>query len=509
MGNKNGKKNNSPNESDLEQEEEEEFFDDNMPKFRVKKDQKGLEHNPLISQYKKNPFLDYKKIKELGSGSFATVYLVKHNLTGAVRAMKEIKKMSNEGEEDNEEEIINEINILMKMDHPNIVKIFGFYITNDYYYLLTEYCSGGSLFDLIINNNGPFSEIIASYIMHQIFSVVNYCHKMKIIHRDLKPENILIYKNENGFAQIKVCDFGTSLMFNRGDIQKELVGSIYYIAPEVLKKKYNSKCDMWSCGVIMYILLTGVPPFGGSNNKAIFTKILGHDYDKKLLEKKCRACKELISLLLERDTKKRIKADAALKHKWFDIYKSYEIRVDVEPEVIEACIANLKKYKKSSEIQEVALAYLEHNNLQLKEVDSASKIFGLIDKKGNGKINKEELYNGLEAIYKSDRLKQDVDEIFQNLDVNNDLYLEYEEFIRAAIDKSVFLTDKSLQFAFNLFDKGGKGEITIDDLISVISGDEVSQEEMDNARNMIDNIGSEGKIRFKEFKEIMIKFIGS
>ena len=106
-------------------------------------------------------------------------------------------------------------------------------------------------------------------------------------------------------------------------------------------------------------------------------------------------------------------------------------------------------------------------------------------------------------------MKQDVDEIFQNLDVNNDLYLEYEEFIRAAIDKSVFLTDKSLQFAFNLFDKGGKGEITIDDLISVISGDEVSQEEMDNARNMIDNIGSEGKIRFKEFKEIMIKFIGS
>ena len=92
MGNKNGKKNNSPNESNLEQEEEEEFFDDNMPKFRVKKDQKGLEHNPLISQYKKNPFLDYKKIKELGSGSFATVYLVKHNLTGAVRAMKEIKK---------------------------------------------------------------------------------------------------------------------------------------------------------------------------------------------------------------------------------------------------------------------------------------------------------------------------------------------------------------------------------------------------------------------------------
>ena len=155
----------------------------------------------------------------------------------------------------------------MKMDHPNIVKIFGFYITSNYYYLITEYCEGGSLFDLIINNNGPFTEIQSSYIMHQLFSVVNYCHKMKIIHRDLKPENILVNKNENGFVQIKVCDFGTSLMFNRGEVQDELVGSIYYIAPEVLKKKYNSKCDLWSCGVIMFILLTGVPPFGGNNNR--------------------------------------------------------------------------------------------------------------------------------------------------------------------------------------------------------------------------------------------------
>jgi calcium-dependent protein kinase len=511
MGNKHEKKKRSStqpapvNKNNLE--EEEEFFDDNMPKFRVKKNQVGLEHNLLVSQYKTNPFSDYKKIKELGSGSFATVYLVKHNTTGSVRAMKEIKKISNEGEEDNELEIINEINILMKMDHPNIVKIFGFYITSHYYYLITEYCEGGSLFDLIINNNGPFPEIQASYIMHQIFSVVNYCHKMKIIHRDLKPENILINKNENNFVQIKVCDFGTSLMFNRGEVQDELVGSIYYIAPEVLKKKYNSKCDLWSCGVIMYILLTGVPPFGGSNNRIIVEKILKHDYDKTLLNKRCKACKELISLLLERNISKRIRADEALKHKWFQIYKSKEIRVEVDPKVIENCIINLKKYKKSSEIQEVALLYLVHNNPDLKEVDDACKIFGLIDKNGNGKINKEELFNGLSDIYQSDKLQQDVDEIFKNLDVNNDLYLETEEFVRAAIDKSIFLTEKSLKFAFNFFDKTNKGEITVNDLINILSGDDVSKEEMERVREMVGKISPDEKIRFEEFCEIMKAFL--
>ena len=518
MGNKNMKRKASKNleqKKSLNLEEDEEFFDDNMPKFRVKKNQVGLEHNVLVSQYKTNPFTDYKKVKELGSGSFATVYLVKHNVTGAVRAMKEIKKISNEGEEDNELEIINEINILMKMDHPNIVKIFGFYITKNYYYLITEYCEGGSLFDLIVNNNGPFQEIQASYIMHQLFSVVNYCHKMKIIHRDLKPENILINKHNNGFPQIKVCDFGTSLMFNRGEVQDELVGSIYYIAPEVLKKKYNSKCDLWSCGVIMYILLTGVPPFGGSNNRVIIEKILKRDYDKTLIAKRCRACKELIALLLERDISKRIRADAALKHKWFDIYKSKEIRVDVEPEILENCIKNLKRYKKSSEIQEVALAYLVHNNPELKEVDDACKIFGLIDKNGNGKINREDLYNGLKLIYTknkmevNERLQKDVDEIFTNLDINNDLYLEYEEFIRAAIDKSIFLTESSLKFAFNFFDKSNKGEITVDDLISVLSGDEVSKEEMERVRNIIKKISPDEKIRFGEFCEIMKAFINN
>ena len=504
------KRSKSKKENDLEDNEE--FFDDNMPKKKAKKRKSeivGLDYNPLISLVKSDPFLDYTIIKELGSGSFATVYLVKHNISGTIRAMKAIKKTSDEDEENNEYEIINEINILMKMDHPNIVKIFEFYNSDTTYYLITEYCEGGSLFDLIIKN-GPFTEIQASYIMHQIFSVVNYCHKMKIIHRDLKPENILINKNENGFVKIKICDFGTSLMFKRGEIQNQIVGSIYYIAPEVLKKKYNSKCDIWSCGIIMYILLTGVPPFGGKDNKTIIKKILLSDYDKNKLQKKCKPCIDLIDKLLERDVKKRIRADTALAHKWFQIYKSYEIRVDIEdPKLIKTYIDNLKNYKKSSEIQEIALAYLVHNHPELEEVDNACKFFGIIDKKGNGKINKEELYNGLSEIYKSDKLKEDVEKIFENLDINKDLYLEYEEFVRAAIDKSIFLTDSSLKFAFNYFDKDNKGEITVEDLCSIFSGDSLSKKELERIKKLVNKISHDEKIRFQEFCEIMKAFLGT
>ena len=431
-------------------------------------------------------------------------------MTGVIRAMKAIKKGTNFiDHEDNEEDIINEINILMKMDHPNIVKIFEFYNSDTHYYLITEYCEGGCLFDLIVKN-GPFTEIQASYIMHQLFSVVNYCHKMKIIHRDLKPENILVNKNENGFVKIKICDFGTSLCFKRGEIQDKIVGSIYYIAPEVLKKKYNSKCDIWSCGVIMYILLTGLPPFGGSNNQIIIKKILLGQYDKTRLSKRCKACNDLVSKLLEIDISKRIKAETALKHKWFKIFKSKEIRVDVDdPKVIQAYINNLKSYRKSSEIQEIALAYLVHNHPELEEIDIAVKIFGLIDKKGNGKITKEELFNGLSAIYQSETLKEDVDKIFENLDQNSTKYIDYEEFIRAAIDKSILLTEENMQFAFNYFDKNGKGEITCDDLCSIFSGDNITKEEYEKAQKIIKDASSkhDDKIRYKEFCQIMHKFI--
>ena len=195
--------------------EKTEFFDETIQITKNKNKNSNsidIEHNPLISQFKSNPFEFYESLKFLGEGSFAKVYLVKNKSTGAIRAMKEIRR---EQDEDTEINIINEINILMKLDHPNIVKIFEFYVSERAYYLITEYCPGGSLFDFIDKNHGPFTEIQASYIMHQLFSVVNYCHKMKIIHRDLKPENILINKNDNGFVTIKVCDFGTSLKFKK------------------------------------------------------------------------------------------------------------------------------------------------------------------------------------------------------------------------------------------------------------------------------------------------------
>ena len=459
-----------------------------------------------LKNIKMEPFLDYTIIKELGEGPYITVNIVKHNINGNIRIMKEIEKPTKQLNKYNELEIINEIKTLIEIDHPNIAKIFDFYSDFTKFYLITEYCEEGSLNDLI-TNDGPFEEMQASYIMSQIFASLNYCHKKEIIHRDLKLENILINKNDNGFINVKICDFGTSLRFNTDEIKDKIVGPIYYIAPEVFKKKYNSKCDLWSCGIILYILLTGVPPFGNEEDQIINEKIYEEQYDKNRLVNKSKECIDLIDKLLEKDPDKRISVEEALSHKWFEKNKIKEKETDINPEIIEELINNLKIYKKSSEIKEITLNYLINHHNELEEVNNSKKLFEIIDKKGSKKINKEELYNGLNEIYQNDKLKEDVDKIFENLNINNDTYLEYDEYIKASIDKSIFFKDDNLKLIFNNFDKDNKGEINIDDIYSIFSGDKLSKDNLDKIKEIIKMVSQNEKIKYEEFCKIIKSFV--
>ena len=470
----------------------------------------NFNNNLFISQVKNDPYLDYIKIKLIGEGSFAKVLKVKHKITGAIRAMKIIQK-NKKIKSGDDLEIINEINILRTMDHPNILKIFEFYISKESYFIITELCSGGELFQEIIDN-GPFDEKQTSYIMYQIFSAVNYCHKINIIHRDLKPENILIVKREKNLLRIKICDFGTSKIHDKGTIQKKIVGSSYYIAPEILEKKYNEKCDLWSCGVILYILLSGKPPFEGIKDEEILEKVRFGKYDlnDRAFNNISNEAKELIQNLLIMDYHKRISAEDALNNIWFKKNKSKELFNEIkDKQMIEKFIKNLKEYKSESVIQETALAYLAHNFPQIDDIVNACKLFNLIDINGDGKITKNELFEGLNKKIKSNSLKKDIDIIFKNIDSDNNGYIEYEEFVRAAIDKEMFLNENILKFAFRYFDKDNSGEISYEEIEEVFK----SHVQNDNVHQSLSQIISEvdtngdGIISFDEFVDIMQKLL--
>ena len=202
------------------------------------------------------------------------------------------------------------------LDHPNILRVYDLYEDNNNFYIVTELCTGGELFDKIIQN-GYLDERTAANVMKDILSAVGYCHKYKVIHRDLKPENILYQDDKTDDSPLKIIDFGTSKQKYNGKELDDVCGTPYYIAPEVLEGKYNEKCDVWSIGVILYIMLCGYPPFNGSNDIEIAEAVK---------EGKVEFCEEdwqhisheamnLINQLLTNNYEKRISAKKALQHK--------------------------------------------------------------------------------------------------------------------------------------------------------------------------------------------------
>ncbi len=464
-----------------------------------------IDTNIIVSKIDGLPSENYKIKKILGEGSFGVVWEVEHKSTGLTRAMKKILKNPKSKSED-EKSILNEIDLLKRMDHPNIVKIFEFYITKEGYYFITEFCSGGELFEEI-NDKGAFPENFAASIMFQIFSAVNYCHNINIIHRDLKPENILFEKKKENRFDIKIIDFGTAKIFEHNKQENIIIGSSYYIAPEVLKKKYNQKCDLWSCGVILYVLLTGIAPFSGDSDAIILEKIRIGKYDMQLkeLESVSSEVKDLLEKLLEKNPIERYNAIQALEHPWF---KKLNIKSDiVETNIgnIKESIANIKKYNPELKLQHVVMAYLIHNIPQLQSIKDTYKIFLTYDENLDGRITKNEMLKVFKNLLGMDsKAEEEVETIFNKMDNDKNGYIEYQEFIIASIDKSIFLKEENLKFAFKFFDKDGSGNITIDELKKVFctSNEKILDKVFSDIVDKIDSDGNK-EISYVEFKQMM------
>lgn len=297
---------------------------------------------------------DYQIHQQLGKGAFGKVVKAFHLPSKEYRAIKIIntKNLNN----DDKTKIFQEIKILSKLDHPNIIKIYEYFISSRNIYIVMEMLNGGELFDKIISNE-KFSEVEAANTMKEILSAVQFCHDRKIVHRDLKPENILVEGTTT-----KIIDFGTSRKFETDKLMSNFHGTPYYVAPEVLSEKYNEKCDIWSCGVIMYILLCGHPPFNGRNDVEIMenVRIGTYTFGKKFTNISKEAI-DLIKKMLEIDIKKRFSAKQCLSHDWFSM-KIEKRESQINPDIIQ----NLKKFNYKNKLQEAVYKYFV-NHITTKE----------------------------------------------------------------------------------------------------------------------------------------------
>ena len=443
----------------------------------------------------------------LGEGGYGKVYKVKHKLTGQYRAMKIIKCKSSS--KDHEKQIKKEIEILKSLDHPNILKVYEFFCNEKTFFIINELCTGGELFDKIIEVK-HFSESVAANIMRQIFSAIAFCHSQGIIHRDLKPENILIeshLQKNLEFFHIKVIDFGTCEILKNNKMLKEQIGTSFYIAPDVLKNEYNEKCDLWSCGVIMYILLCGTPPFFGINEEEIYRKILigNFTFRHKIWNEISQEAKDLINGLLELNPNKRLSAKDALNHSWFKLFNvdKFKNKKFNEKNLI-TIIKNISEFRIEQKLQQATLAFLVHNLSSQEELFELKEIFCAFDKNCDGRLTKEELHEGLNKIYHVTNITNSLDCLMKTIDTDNNGFIEFEEFVRASIDKEKLLTEKNLKIAFDLFDRDKNGAISCSELKYVL-GEFNGKVKESVWRNMINEIdlNGDGQISFEEFKTMM------
>jgi len=446
---------------------------------------------------KSDNFFDEYELKEkLGEGAYGCVYKVLQRKTNYLRAVKAIKKKNVE-----KNEFLNEIEVLKTVDHPNIIKLFECYYDRNFYYMVEEYCSGGDLFDYI-QKEKCFNEKKARIIFKQLLSAINYLHKKNIVHRDLKPENIVFIKTKNKDIFIKIIDFGASITFKGKNLSQEL-GTIYYIAPEVFMNNYNEKADIWSCGIILYTMLCGHPPFCGHDENSIKSKILHSKltFPAKDFKNVSTEAIDYLKLLLTYQPENRPSAEEALNNYWL-INESSNDNIELNKDII----SNLSKFRTTLGLQKVTISFLANQISVNEEIKALKEEFDKFDVNKDGEISKEELIKCLEVNYPYQEAVEKANTIFNEIDFNNDGSINFTEFLTANFKKEKLLSDEALEKTFKLFDIDGNGFITLDELKESMPIEITSKLVW---RELIAEVDKDGdcQISLDEFKEMMGKLI--
>lgn len=480
-----------------------------------------------------NAYTKYVRVAALGKGGFGSVYKVRKKrdddspydnfsepsfclsccsssaATSAVEdnsdvqyyALKVFRK--DEGSRSSRrvtEFVQEEAEVLRKLDHPNIVKIYEIFSYGPDTMVVMELCSGGTL-----TKRSPFTERQCHSIIKSILSAVEYMHNLNIVHRDLKLENILFEHNSPN-AQIKILDFGLSEQFDPEEGVHTACGTIYALAPEVFEGDTSDpkKADMWAVGVIAFYLFSHEHPFWGTAS-TIERKILRCEYtfDANVWRTVSKRAKKFIASLLEGNVRKRLSAREANASAWIQS-KSFALETsdkqnEFMAKVQDKILTTTAKRENSLFIQRIACMFIAHNSAS-KELVKLRRAFNILDIENDGVIRVSDFTKAMkEAGWEQSK----IDEAFKNLDFDGDGKIEYTEFISATLDAEVVLKEEMLREAFDRLDLDHTGYIDRNNLKDTLGAD-YSPALVAQAIEKADK-DHDGKISFEDFKALFFE----
>jgi len=308
-------------------------------------------------------------------------------------------------------------------------------------------------------------------------------------------------------AVIKVIDFGTSQKYDPEKKMHQTYGTPYYIAPEILAGEYNEKCDVWSCGVIMYILLSGRPPFDGQTDDEILENVSKGVYktDSAVWKNVSKEGLNLVQKMLTYDPDKRISSSDALNHSWI---KNLTEGINVDENLATGALMNLKEFRAERKLQQAVCTFMVSQMATKEEMDELYKAFSALDKNSDGKLSKDELLQGFTDIMGETAAAEEVERIMNTVDTDGNGWIDYSEFVMATLNKKNLLSDERLEAAFRIFDKDNNGFIDASEIRAVLGkGKNLDDNVWEELISEVD-INGDGEVSFKEFKKMMKQLIG-
>lgn len=456
------------------------------------------------------PITSYYSItKELHRDINTTVLMGVHRKTNRERVIKRVQKSSWKNRyatSRTPEDLFRlEVTMLSQLDHPNILKICELFEDRTHIFIVSEALTGGPLLDYLAVTKS-LSEELAAKIMSQVMNALAYCHSRGIVHKNLQMDSLILQNAPtDGEVQVIVTGFGSAGLLTVHEKLSRKLTPVYFIAPETLLTESSEKSDVWSCGVILHMLLTGEPPFTGSSNEEVIRKLASETvtFPTDRWEGISTEAIAMVRGMLAKEPAARLSLAQCIAHPWLVGFTKGEKRGSSKP--VANALRNLKKFQMKKQLKQAVLSFMASHCGSPEEETTLTNSFRAMDTNGDGLLSKDELMAAYCTIMSREEAMFVVQRVMSFVDMDGSGFVDYSEFMLAAKNHKMLMTPANLKLAFDLFDQDSNGKISIKEFKQALSSKKIptSDEMWQELLSQVD-ANLDGELDFHEFSKFML-----